>query len=164
MKHLIIGILMSLIGIAYAAPPNVIIIIADDQGYGDFSAHGNPVLKTPHMDQFRKSAVRFTDFHVAPMCSPTRGQLMTGIDAMRNGCTAVCQGRSMMRAELSEQKDLSQKKPEMPAEEELVNDRNGLLMKKGGLEREETKMIPTRLPIAHSEISPTTDASKCPNS
>ena len=100
MKHLIIGILMSLIGIAYAAPPNVIIIIADDQGYGDFSAHGNPVLKTPHMDQFRKSAVRFTDFHVAPMCSPTRGQLMTGIDAMRNGCTAVCQGRSMMRAEL----------------------------------------------------------------
>ena len=69
---------------------------------------------------------------------------MNGIDAMRNGCTAVCQGRSMMRAELSEQKDLSQKKPEMaekllaemtgylehvsavmPAEEELVNDRNG---------------------------------------
>ncbi|MEM9283330.1 MAG: sulfatase-like hydrolase/transferase [Verrucomicrobiota bacterium] len=80
--------------------PNVIVIITDDQGYGDLSAHGNPVLKTPNMDQFRESAVRFTDFHVAPMCSPTRGQLMTGIDAMKNGCTAVCEGRSMMRADL----------------------------------------------------------------
>ncbi len=100
MKQLIFGILLSLCGLANAAPPNVIVIITDDQGYGDFSAHGNPVLKTPNMDQFRESAVRFTDFHVAPMCSPTRGQLMTGIDAMKNGCTAVCEGRSMMRAEL----------------------------------------------------------------
>ena len=61
---------------------------------------GVRILKTPELDKFREGAVRFTDFHVAPMCSPTRGQLMTGIDAMRNGCTAVCQGRSMMRAEL----------------------------------------------------------------
>ncbi|MEM7143660.1 MAG: arylsulfatase [Verrucomicrobiota bacterium] len=80
--------------------PNVILIITDDQGYGDVSAHGSPVLKTPELDKFREDAVRFTDFHVAPMCSPTRGQLMTGIDAMKNGCTAVCQGRSMMRADL----------------------------------------------------------------
>ena len=80
--------------------PNVILIVSDDQGYGDVSAHGNPVLKTPNLDRLRESAVRFTDFHVAPMCSPTRGQLMTGIDAMRNGCTAVCQGRSMMRSDL----------------------------------------------------------------
>ncbi|MEM9110295.1 MAG: sulfatase-like hydrolase/transferase [Planctomycetota bacterium] len=80
--------------------PNVILIITDDQGYGDVSAHGNPLLKTPMLDAFRETAVRLTDFHVAPMCSPTRGQLLTGIDAMRNGCTAVCQGRSMMRAEL----------------------------------------------------------------
>ncbi|MEM9368576.1 MAG: sulfatase-like hydrolase/transferase [Planctomycetota bacterium] len=80
--------------------PSVILILTDDQGYGDVSFHGNPVLKTPHLDNFAKDSVRFTDFHVAPMCSPTRGQLMTGIDAMRNGCTAVCQGRSMMRSEL----------------------------------------------------------------
>ncbi len=79
--------------------PNVILIITDDQGYGDLSCHGNPVLKTPHMDQLHSESVHFTDFHVAPMCSPTRGQLMTGVDAMRNGCTAVCQGRSMMRRE-----------------------------------------------------------------
>lgn len=85
---------------ALAKQPNVILIVADDQGYGDLSVHGNPVLKTPNMDQLAKESVRFTDFHVAPMCSPTRGQLMTGVDAFRSGCTAVCQGRSMMRREL----------------------------------------------------------------
>ena len=83
-----------------ADQPNVILIITDDQGYGDVSAHGSPVLETPNLDAFRKQSLSFTDFHVAPMCSPTRGQLMTGLDAMRNGCTAVCQGRSMMRADL----------------------------------------------------------------
>jgi len=89
-------------GPATAGPdkPNVILIITDDQGYGDLAAHGNPVLKTPAMDRLHAGSVRFTDFHVAPMCSPTRGQLMTGIDAMRSGCTAVCQGRSMPRREL----------------------------------------------------------------
>ncbi len=75
--------------------PNVIVIMVDDQGYGDFSVHGNPVIKTPNLDRFHSESVRLTDFHVAPMSSPTRGQLMTGVDAMRNGCTAVCEGRSM---------------------------------------------------------------------
>ncbi|MEM7670966.1 MAG: sulfatase-like hydrolase/transferase, partial [Pseudomonadota bacterium] len=79
---------------AVASQPNVILIITDDQGYGDFSAHGNPILKSPNLDRFREESARLTDFHVAPMCSPTRGQLLTGIDAMKNGCTAVCQGRS----------------------------------------------------------------------
>jgi arylsulfatase A-like enzyme len=83
-----------------ARVPNVILIVTDDQGYGDMSAHGNPVLKTPNMDRLRTESVRLTDFHVAPMCSPTRGQLMTGMDAMRNGCTAVCQGRSMPREDI----------------------------------------------------------------
>ncbi|MGY8770390.1 MAG: sulfatase-like hydrolase/transferase [Pirellulales bacterium] len=78
----------------------MILIVADDQGYGDLSCHGNPVLKTPNMDRLYAESVRFTDFHVAPMCSPTRGQLMTGRDAMKNGCTAVCQGRSMTRADI----------------------------------------------------------------
>ena len=80
--------------------PNVIVVLTDDQGYGDVSAHGNPLLKTPEMDKLRAQSVRFTDFHVAPMCTPTRGQLMTGMDAMRNGATAVCQGRSMIRNDL----------------------------------------------------------------
>ena len=77
--------------------PNVIVLLTDDQGYGDFSCHGNPLLKTPALDKLHSESVRLTDFHVAPMCTPTRGQLLTGIDAMRNGATAVCQGRSMIR-------------------------------------------------------------------
>ena len=77
--------------------PNVILIITDDQGYGDLSSHGNPVLKTPNMDKFRGESFHLSDFMLPLMCSPTRGQLLTGMDAMKNGCTAVCQGRSMMR-------------------------------------------------------------------
>jgi arylsulfatase len=74
--------------------------MVDDQGYGDVKAHGHPFIRTPHMDRLHSEAVRFTDFHVAPMCTPTRGQLLTGVDAMKNGATAVCQGRSMIRREI----------------------------------------------------------------
>lgn len=83
-----------------ASKPNVIIVLTDDQGYGDIGAHGHPFLKTPNLDKLRAESVRFTDFHVAPMCSPTRGQLMTGVDAMKNGCTAVNAGRSMVRKDI----------------------------------------------------------------
>ena len=55
-----------------AKKPNVIIVITDDQGYGDLSCHGNPVLKTPHLDKLHDESVRLTDYHVAPTCSPTR--------------------------------------------------------------------------------------------
>ena len=88
----VVVITLCLANLSFGQRPNVILILTDDQGYGDVSLHGNPVLETPSLDQLAKESVRFTDFHVAPMCSPTRGQLMTGIDAMRNGCTAVCQG------------------------------------------------------------------------
>ena len=81
-------------------PPNVIIILTDDQGYGDYSCHGNPILKTPNLDRLHAESVRLTDFHVAPMCTPTRGQLLTGMDAMRNGATGVCQGRSMVQSDI----------------------------------------------------------------
>jgi arylsulfatase len=80
-----------------SARPNVLIILTDDQGMGDFSCHGNPVLKTPNLDRLHAEAVRFTDFHVAPMCTPTRGQLMTGLDAVRNGATSVTGGRTLLR-------------------------------------------------------------------
>ncbi|MDZ8117009.1 arylsulfatase [Pontiella agarivorans] len=65
--------------------PNVIILLADDQGYGDLSCHGNPVLKTPNLDKMHAESVRFTDFHASAICTPSRAQLMTGIDAVRNG-------------------------------------------------------------------------------
>lgn len=82
---------------AAPAPPNVIVVITDDQGYGELSAHGNPVLKTPSLDRIRAESVRFTDFHVAPMCTPTRGELMTGLDAFRNGAMNVSSGRTLLR-------------------------------------------------------------------
>jgi arylsulfatase len=77
--------------------PNVILLLTDDQGYGDLSCHGNPVLKTPNLDNLFRGSVRLTDFHVAPMCTPTRGQLMTGVDALRNGATSVTAGRATLR-------------------------------------------------------------------
>src|SRR5262249_12056076 len=67
--------------------PNIIIILTDDQGYGDISCHGNPVLKTPNLDRLHDEAVRFTDFHVSPTCAPTRSALMTGRHEFRNGLT-----------------------------------------------------------------------------
>ena len=67
--------------------PNVLLVLTDDQGYGDISAHGNPVLKTPNLDKLRSEGVRFTDFHVSPTCSPTRSALMTGRHEFKNGVT-----------------------------------------------------------------------------
>lgn len=67
--------------------PNIVFLITDDQGYGDLSAHGNPVLKTPNLDRLRAQSVRFTDFHVSPTCAPTRSAIMTGRHEFKNGIT-----------------------------------------------------------------------------
>src|SRR5260221_12231723 len=83
--------------LAAASRPNVLILLSDDQGYGDLSAHGNPVLKAPALDKLYEESVRFTDFHAAPMCTPARGQLLTGQDALHNGATSVTAGRGLVR-------------------------------------------------------------------
>ncbi|HVJ79474.1 MAG TPA: arylsulfatase [Planctomycetia bacterium] len=67
--------------------PNVIVILTDDQGYGDLSCHGNPVLKTPNLDRLHREGARFVDFHVSPTCAPTRSALLTGRHEFRNGVT-----------------------------------------------------------------------------
>jgi arylsulfatase A-like enzyme len=67
--------------------PHVIFILTDDQGYGDLSCHGHPVLRTPHLDRLHAEGVRFTDFHVSPTCAPTRSALLTGRHEFRNGVT-----------------------------------------------------------------------------
>lgn len=89
---------------ANAAPdpsrPNVIVVMTDDQGFGEFSCNGNPITRTPHIDELASQSVRLTDFHVAPMCTPTRGQLLTGLDAFRNGAINVSSGRTLLRPEL----------------------------------------------------------------
>ena len=79
--------------------PNVILIMTDDQGYGDLSCHGNPILATPNLDRLHGRSLRLTDYHSAPMCTPTRGQLMTGMDAARNGAVNVSSGRTLLRPE-----------------------------------------------------------------
>lgn len=80
-------------------PPNVILIITDDQGYGELSAHGHPYLKTPSMDKLHAESVRLTDYHVDPTCSPTRAALLTGRYSTRTGVWHTINGRSMMRGE-----------------------------------------------------------------
>src|SRR5262245_1854376 len=82
-------------GAAWAEPsaslearrPNIIFVLTDDQGFGDLSCHGNPILKTPNLDRLHAEGVRFTDFHVSPTCSPTRAALMTGRHEFNNGVT-----------------------------------------------------------------------------
>jgi arylsulfatase B len=81
-----------------AKSPNVVLVITDDQGYGDLSCHGNPVLKTPHLDKLHSESVRLTDYHVAPTCSPTRAALITGHWTNRTGVWHTIMGRSMLRA------------------------------------------------------------------
>lgn len=63
---------------ASADRPNVVFLLVDDLGYGDLGLHGNPHVKTPHMDQFAKGAVSFTRFYVCPVCNPSRAAMMTG--------------------------------------------------------------------------------------
>jgi arylsulfatase A-like enzyme len=82
---------------AAGTKPNVVIVLTDDQGYGDLSCHGNPILKTPETDRLYHQSVRFTDFHSSPMCTPTRSQLMSGRDALDNGAMNVSSGRTMLR-------------------------------------------------------------------
>jgi len=86
--------------------PNVVIIITDDQGYGELSIHGNPVLKTPHIDKLAKQSTQFSDFHTSPMCAPTRASLITGMDPARNGCINVSSGRANLRKELVTMADI----------------------------------------------------------
>jgi len=82
---------------SHAKEPNVIVIMTDDQGYGDMSCHGNPYVKTPSLDRLHDEAVRFTDFHVDPTCSPTRAALMTGRYASRTGVWLTYAGRHHLR-------------------------------------------------------------------
>ncbi len=79
--------------------PNVILVITDDQGYGDIGAHGNSAIKTPVLDRLHDESVRLTDFHVDPTCSPTRAALLTGRYSTRTGVWHTIMGRSLMAPE-----------------------------------------------------------------
>ncbi|MBL9127597.1 MAG: arylsulfatase [Verrucomicrobiales bacterium] len=68
-------------------PPNIVVVLTDDQGYGEMSCHGNPVLRTPSLDRLHRESARFVDFTVSPTCAPTRAALMTGRHEFRSGIT-----------------------------------------------------------------------------
>jgi len=76
--------------------PNIVFVLSDDQGYGDLSLHGNRWLKTPNLDRIAQEGVQFTDYHVNPVCSPTRSCLLTGRYYYRTGVVDTYLGRSMM--------------------------------------------------------------------
>src|SRR5688572_3602274 len=95
----ILILLCAAIGLVCAGEPprpNIILVMTDDQGYGDLACHGNPIIKTPHLDRFHGESVRLTDFHVSPTCAPTRSALLTGRHEFKNGVTHTIHERERM--------------------------------------------------------------------
>lgn len=76
--------------------PNIIVVLSDDIGWGDWACHGNPIVKTPAVDRFWAESVRFTDFHVSPTCAPTRAALLTGRHEFKNGVTHTINERERL--------------------------------------------------------------------
>jgi len=84
---------------AHAAPPskpNIILVMPDDVGYGDYTCLGNPIMRTPVVDAFKKQSLLFTQFHVSPTCSPCRSALMSGRHEFKNGVTHTILERERM--------------------------------------------------------------------
>jgi arylsulfatase len=76
--------------------PNVVLIITDDQGYGDFGFTGNPHVKTPYLDRLAGESIRFNNFYVSPVSAPTRSSLMTGRYSLRTGVRDTNNGGAIM--------------------------------------------------------------------
>src|SRR5687768_18583862 len=99
----ILGLVLTLlfVGVSLGAErnPNVLLIISDDQGFGDLSIHGNPHLKTPHLDSLAREGAQLSRFYVSPVCAPTRAALLTGRYPIRTGTWGVARGQETMRAE-----------------------------------------------------------------
>lgn len=80
-----------------ATPPNVLIILTDDQGLSDLGFYGNPSLETPNLDSLARDSVRLEDFVASPTCSPTRASLLTGRHEFKVGITHTISGRSLLK-------------------------------------------------------------------
>jgi arylsulfatase A-like enzyme len=79
-----------------ATQPNVIVMLADDAGWGDYSFNGNRQLATPNLDALAKAGAHFDRFFVQPVCSPTRSEFLTGRYHRRLGVTGVSTGHERM--------------------------------------------------------------------
>jgi arylsulfatase/arylsulfatase A len=76
--------------------PNVLLIVSDDQGFGDLGRHGNPVLRTPHLDRLASEGIEIAQFYASPVCAPTRASLMTGRYNYRTRVVDTYLGRALM--------------------------------------------------------------------
>lgn len=79
--------------------PNILLILTDDQGWGDLSFHGNKFVETPHIDALAKESIVFDRFYVSPVCAPTRASLLTGRYHIATGTTWVTHRMEVMRQE-----------------------------------------------------------------
>ncbi len=82
-----------------AERPNIVLVMTDDQGYGDFGFTGNPVIRTPHLDALAAQSAQVERFYVSPVCTPTRASLMTGRYNYRTRAIDTYIGRAMMEPE-----------------------------------------------------------------
>jgi len=78
--------------------PNIILIMTDDQGYGDLGFHGNDAIRTPNLDALAAASTRFRQFYVSPVCAPTRSSLLTGRYTLRTGVFDTYNGGAIMAA------------------------------------------------------------------
>ena len=76
--------------------PNVIIVMTDDQGFGDLGINKNPNIITPNIDKFANKSIQFNNFFVSPVCAPTRSSLMTGRYSLRTGVRDTYNGGAIM--------------------------------------------------------------------
>ena len=82
-----------------ADPPNIVLIMTDDQGYGDLGVTGNPLIRNPHLDRLASGSARMESFYVSPVCAPTRASLMTGRYNYRTRVVDTWLGRAMLEPE-----------------------------------------------------------------
>jgi arylsulfatase A-like enzyme len=95
-KITLFGALAGCFALQAAQQPNIILVMPDDTGYGDYACLGNPITHTPVVDSFKKESLLFTQFHVSPTCSPCRAALMSGRHEFKNGVTHTIGGRERM--------------------------------------------------------------------
>jgi len=103
--RLVIALFVLVIGLSMCVerkndiPPNIILIMTDDQGFGDVGFHGNQLIETPNIDRLAGQSIELTNFYVSPVCAPTRASLMTGRYNYRTGVVDTWLGRAMMHSD-----------------------------------------------------------------